>query len=39
MFVDTNGKRVLNCRSWSGSAEDRDARRRRIEEVKAQVEL
>jgi hypothetical protein len=32
-------RRILKCRNWRRSAEDRDAWRRRIEEAKAQVVL
>ena len=37
--ADTNAKRVLKCKNWRRSAEDRDVWRRRIEEAKAQVGL
>jgi hypothetical protein len=29
--VDRDGKRMLKCRNWGRSAEDRDAWRRRVE--------
>jgi hypothetical protein len=35
--LDRDTKSMLKCRNWSKSAEDRDARRRRTEESKAQV--
>jgi hypothetical protein len=35
--VDRDTKRMLKCRNWSKSAEDRDAWWWRIEESKAQV--
>ena len=37
--VDRDAKRMLKCRNWRRSAEDRDAWRRRIEEAKARVGL
>jgi len=36
---DRDARRKLRCRNWRRSAEDREAWRRRIEEVKAQVWL
>jgi hypothetical protein len=35
--VDRDAKRMLECRNWRKSAEDRDAWRQRIEEAKDQV--
>jgi hypothetical protein len=35
--VNRNAKRMLKCRNWRGSAENRDTWRWRIEEAKAQV--
>jgi len=37
--VDRDAKRMLKCRKWRRMAEDRDAWRQRIEQVKAQVGL
>jgi hypothetical protein len=37
--VDRDAKRMLECRNWRQSAEDRDAWRLRIEEAKDQVWL
>ena len=37
--VDRDAKRMLECRNWRKSAEDRDAWRQRIEEAKDQVWL
>jgi hypothetical protein len=37
--VDRDAKRMLECRNWRKSAEDRDASRQRIEKAKDQVWL
>ena len=37
--VDRDGERMLKCRKWRRSAEDRDAWRQRSEEAKTQVGL
>lgn len=37
--TDKDVKSVLKCKNWRSSAEDRDAWRWRIEEVKAQIGL
>jgi hypothetical protein len=37
--VDNDAESMLKCKNWRRSAEDRDAWRQRVEEVKEQVVL